>query len=100
GRVEGRNAEIDVAIDRARPLAIFNSGESVQVTLPPDGYTLDAIATDGTITMPDAVISQLTTTASPDGKEHKASGNVHGGGPTITIRATRGGIRFNLHESR
>jgi hypothetical protein len=100
GRVEGRNAEIDVAIDRARPLAIFNSGESVQVTLPPDGYTLDAIATDGTITMPDAVTSQLTTTASPDGKEHKASGNVHGGGPTITIRATRGGIRFNLHESR
>jgi hypothetical protein len=99
GRIEGRNAEIDVAIDHPAPLAIFNSNEPVQVTLPTSGFTLDAVATEGRITVPDTVASQIAATASPDGKEQKASGDVHGGGPTITIRATSGDIRLRAPES-
>ncbi len=98
GRIDGRDAEIDVTIDRAAPLAIFNSDESVRVTLPPDPFTLDAAATSGPITVPDAIKSQITTSATPDGKDHKASGSLHGGGPTITVRSTRGEIRFSVRD--
>jgi hypothetical protein len=99
GRIEGREAEIDVAIERPAPLAIFNSDEPVQVALPSSGFRLDAVASDGRIMLPDALSTQVAATASADGKEQKASGDVHGGGPTITIRATGGDIRFTVHES-
>jgi hypothetical protein len=98
GRIDARDAEIDVAIDRAAPLAIFNSGETVRVTLPPDAFTLDAATTDGQIMLPDAIKSQIAVSGSPDGKDHKASGSLHGGGPTITVRATRSEIRFNARD--
>jgi Putative adhesin len=97
-RIEGRDAEIDVVFDQAAPAAIFNTGDRIQITPPRDGYTLDAVATDGRIIVPDTLAPEIASSATPDDKEHRASGKVNGGGPSITIRATRGDIRVNARE--
>ena len=97
-RIDGREADIEVTFDRAAPVAIFNTGDRIQITPPRDGFTLDAVATGGRITIPDALAPQISSSATPDDKEHRASGIVNGGGPSITIRATRGDIRVNARE--
>ena len=97
-RIEGRDAEIDVVFAAAAPVAIFSTGERVQITPPRDGFTLDAVATGGRITIPDGIAPQITSSAAPGDKEQRAAGKVGGGGPSITIRATRGDIRVNARE--
>jgi len=97
-RIDGRETDIEVTFDRAAPVAIFNTGDRIQITPPRDGFTLDAVATGGRITIPDALAPQISSSATPDDKEHRASGSVNGGGPSITIRATRGDIRVNARE--
>jgi hypothetical protein len=88
GRIDARNAEVRVIIDRAAPLAIYSEGgESVELTPPPGGYQLDAIATDGRLTLPDGTLEVTTS-----GQQHRATGAVRGGGATITIRSSRGDI--------
>ena len=86
-RIDGRNTDIDVALAAAAPVTIYNTG-AIRVTAPPDGYTLDAVATEGRITTDDSAI-----TATPsDGPDARASAKIRGGGPTLTLRATRGRI--------
>ena len=88
GRIDVRDTHVDAIVDRAAPLAIYSQGgESVALSPPARGDPLDAVATDASITMPEGTL-QVTTT----GQERRASGAVHGGGPTIIIRTTRGDI--------
>lgn len=88
GRIDVRNASVDAVIERAAPLAIYSEGdESVELTPPSGGYQLDAVASDSTITLP---ADTLQVTSSD--KEHRATGPVNGGGPTITIRTGSGEI--------
>jgi hypothetical protein len=88
GRIDVRNARVDAVIDRAAPLAIYSEGGSpVEITPPAGGYQLDAVASDSSITLPAGTL-QVTST----GQERRATGPVRGGGPTITIRTTRGPI--------
>jgi hypothetical protein len=87
GRIDSRNAEVDVVVERAAPLAIYADGEPVQLTPPSTGYQLDAMANGGRITLPDGTLSVST-----NGEQQRASGPVRGGGATITIRTTRGDI--------
>ena len=84
-RIDGRNTDMDVALAAAAPVTIYNTGD-MTVTAPPGGYTLDAQATDGSIAVED---SGVTPT---EGPESQASGKIRGGGPTLTLRATRGRI--------
>jgi len=84
-RLDGRNTEINVALDAPAPLTIYNAGEII-VTPPSGGYTLDAAATEGGVTVEDGEI------AASEGPDPHAEGKVRGGGPTITLRATRGHI--------
>ena len=87
-RIDARNSDVDAVLDRAAPLAIYSEGGSpVEITPPPGGYQLDAIASDGDVELPENVL-QVTTT----GTEHRATGPVNGGGPTITIRTTHSSI--------
>lgn len=93
-RIDGRNAEIDVAMTDAAPLAIYNEGEErIEVTLPPGSYTLDARASNGHITVPEGLQAAFNVEqkGDPNG-EQRASGAVNGGGPTITLRANHGSI--------
>jgi hypothetical protein len=88
-RVDARNAEVVVSL--ARPAAVeihAEGGEQVEVTVPPGGFKLDAIATaGGRITVPEGLVDVTS-----HGGEQRASGSVGAGGPTITVRATEGEI--------
>jgi hypothetical protein len=78
---------MDVRLATAAPVTIYNLG-AISVTAPPDGYTLDAVAAEGRITTDD---SSITATPS-DGPDARVNVKVRGGGPTLTLRATRGRI--------
>jgi hypothetical protein len=98
-RLDGRNAELDVMMSGAAPVSIYNDGADVTLTPPPAGYRLDALALDGRIspeTLLDALGLQHSVDA--DSKEARASGAVRGGGPTITVRATRGSLTIRESE--
>jgi hypothetical protein len=87
-RIDARHSDVDVVVDRAAPLAIYSEGGSpVDITPPPGGYQLDAVATDGNIELPEGAL-QVTG----NGAEHRASGAVKGGGPLITIRTSHASI--------
>jgi hypothetical protein len=86
-RVDGRGTEMRLGLARAVPLTVYNTGEDISVTPAPGGYTLDAIATDGDLRIEDGSLKP-----SGDDREKRAAGPVRGGGPTITLRTTRGNI--------
>ena len=100
-RIDGRRTEIRVMQATSAPLAIYNEGNSMDVTLAPGGFTVDALVVIGRMTLDDALqkagLSVTTTrTGETNGgsgrEESKLTGKVKGGGPTITLRATRGDI--------
>jgi hypothetical protein len=84
-RIDGHNTDIDVKLDAAAPVTIYNLG-AIGVTAPPGGYTLDASASEGRITTDEPGITPT------DGADSRAGGTVRGGGPALTLRATRGRI--------
>jgi hypothetical protein len=88
GRIDVRGAEVDAVIERAAPLAIYaEGGESIEITPPPGGYQLDAVASHGSITLPSELLEVAT-----NGEERRATGPINGGGPTLTLRSARGDI--------
>jgi hypothetical protein len=93
-RIDGRGAEIDVRLDRPTALSIYNSNEPIEVTLPAGGVDLDAVATSGQITLAPELQSQIKLANAEPDKDQTATGKVNGGGPTITLRATRADIRL------
>lgn len=84
-RIDGRNSQIEVALAAPALVTIYNVG-AIRVTAPPGGYTLDAAATEGRITMDDSGPKPS------EGNDQSAAGAIRGGGPTLTLRATRGSI--------
>ncbi len=94
GRFDVKGTDVAVTIDRAAPLAIYSEGgDPIEVTPPPGGFQLDAVANDGTITMPPGTL-EITST----GQERRATGPINGGGPTITIRSARGNVTVKPRE--
>jgi hypothetical protein len=91
-RIDGREAEIVVDIDRAAPIAIFNSNEGIEVAPPAGGYQFDAVASSGRITVGDVLKAQLPVRTAEN--EERVSGKVNGGGATITVRNSGGDIRI------
>jgi hypothetical protein len=101
-RVDGRNTGIDIVMDRAAPIAIYNEGDQeIEFTPPPGGYKVDALVREGRLTPPEMLTKLgLTAVATADNKEVRAAGSIAGGGPTITLRATRGDIVLRSREER
>lgn len=93
-RIDGRNTEFDLVIDRAAPIAIYSEGdESIRLTPPPGGYRLDALVREGRLTPPDLFAELGFELAKVEGAEEvRATGAVGGGGPTITVRARQGDL--------
>lgn len=101
-RIDGRETDIRVEQAAAATLSIYNQGnETVELTLPPDGFKIDAVAVDGRLTLDDALGKSGIKITSPNQsggetgstrEEHRAEAVVRGGGPTITIRASHGDI--------
>lgn len=86
-RIDGNDTDLDIAFDAPAPVTIYSTSQDIMVTPPAAGYTIDAVATDGRITIDDGSIK-----ASGDANEQRASGSIRGGGATLTLRATRGDI--------
>jgi hypothetical protein len=100
-RIDGRDADIRVNQPRASTLSVYNQGEeSIEVTVPADGFKIDAISTEGRLTADAALESAglKVEESGGDGEaaaarhESRATASIRGGGPTITLRATRGDI--------
>jgi hypothetical protein len=98
-RVDARNSEIDVTMSGAAAVSLYTEGEGVALTPPAAGYKLDAVVVDGRIA-PQATIEKmgLEYSAGGDSNESRASGVIRGGGPTITIRVTRGDITLRARD--
>ena len=99
-RIDGRETEVRVSMAAATPLAIYNEGEEpIELTVPPGGFTVDALSVNGRITL-DGELEQggLRVVAPPEGgpsdnsRETRLNGSIKGGGPTITLRSQRGDI--------
>ena len=87
-RIDGRDTRIDVTIEQPAAVAIYNEQEEpMEVTLPAGGFQLDALAIDGSLTVPPGLPEVKTTE-----NEQRATGAVGGGGPTVTLRSSRGNI--------
>jgi hypothetical protein len=93
-RIDGRNEEIRVELAAAAPVTIYSTGEDIDVTAPAAGYTLDAVATEGRLDIGDGGLKPQQ-----DG-EARVNGAVRGGGPTMSLRATRGTITLRKPEGK
>jgi hypothetical protein len=101
-RIDGRDADIRVTQSKAAVLSIYDDGdEPIELTVPPDGFIIDAVSTEGRLTVDNALESagiKVTGSGSSNGtgtsprQEYRANATVRGGGPTLTLRATRGDI--------
>ena len=95
-RIDLRSVDLQLVMDRPAIVSVYGEGsEPVEVTLPPGGFRVDAVAREGIRTTPDDLAVRLglsITRATPEG-EAKISGDVNGGGPLMTLR-TRGPITF------
>ena len=85
-RIDGRNTEIDVTMSTAVPVTIYSTQEDLNVTAPPSGYTLDAVATEGRISIDDGSVK------SSGEADQRAAGAIRGGGPALTLRVTRANV--------
>jgi hypothetical protein len=94
-RVDGRDTEVEVTMARPAPVAISNDGdEPLQLTLPIGGLDLDAIAMHGRIIIiPEGLLETKTT-----GPEQRATGSIAGGGPTVSVRSSRGEITVRIKK--
>jgi hypothetical protein len=99
-RIDGRNAELNITMSAAAPVTIYSEGEEVSLTPPPGGFRLDAVAVEGRIT-PEPMLKTLglAVDAADGAKEARASGAVRGGGPTITVRTTRGDLLLRERDA-
>ena len=86
-RVDGRNTEIDIEMAKPVPVTVYNEGDEPVDVTPAGSYTLDAVASNGRISLPEGT---LNITELPG--EQRANGPVKGGGPAITLRSNRGNI--------
>lgn len=103
-RIDGRECEIRVVQAAAAPLAIYSVNEAIEVTLAAGGFDLDARAVEGRITLDEKLDQSAVAIDAPAAgadsggapNEARATGTVNGGGPPITLRATRGDIVLRL----
>jgi hypothetical protein len=93
-RIDARDTRVDATIDKPAQVAIYTEGdEPATVTLPPTGFSLDALAMNSKLFLPDGLLEVKSTE-----HEQRASGAVGGGGPTITLRSSRGNITIKTKK--
>jgi hypothetical protein len=99
-RIDVRNAELDITMSAAAPVSIYTENDRVALTPPPGGFNLDALVIDGEI-KPAERVGELGLRATHENdKEARLVGAVKGGGPTITLRATRGDFELTARDEK
>ena len=76
-RFDGRSADLTLALGAPAPVTAIATG----------GFTLDAVANAGAVRL-----SGVDVPVTAEGEGQRAKGDVAGGGPTVALRATDGGI--------
>ena len=99
-RVDARNTKIRIAVARAVPITVYNTADDITIVPAPGGYTLDAITSDGELSLDDAHDGGLAVAKAAGEREQRASGPVHGGGPAITLRNRGGDISIRTREEK
>jgi hypothetical protein len=94
-RIDGNDTDLDIAFDAPAPVTIYNTSHDITVTPPAAGYSLDAVATDGRITIEDGAVKPTG-----EASEQRATGSIRGGGAALTLRATRGDIVVRSHAGK
>lgn len=98
GRLRIRNTEGPIETDTSRmelflapgrvvPIDVTSEFETVELTLPSGGLTLDVQASSADLRLPPETLK-----AEVRGEDRVASGDLHGGGPLVRLRSTRGDI--------
>jgi hypothetical protein len=80
---------MEVSLSLATPVRVdaSTSGDTLEVSLPRGGLTLEAVSKNGEIRTSDDAI-----TVSTSGETQHASHKLHGGGPLVKLETTRGDI--------
>jgi len=91
-RIDGRDTEMRISMARAAAVTIDNTADDITLVGPPNGYTLDAIATDGELFVDAGENQNVAVVKNAEGREQRVNAPIHGGGPTITIRNAHGDI--------
>lgn len=99
-RIDGRDTEMRISVARAVPITVTNSSDDITIVAPPDGYTLDAVATDGAVSIADGEHAGVAVAKAAGDREQRATGPMHGGGPTITVRNRNGDISIRASAGR
>jgi hypothetical protein len=94
-RIDGNNSELDVTMDAAAPLTIYNTHDDIHFTPAPGGFALDAVAVNGRLSLPENTIKP-----SGDDREQRAAGAMNGGGVPVTLRVTDGSITVRTREGK
>ena len=101
-RIDLRNADLTLAIDKPALIAInSDGGEPVDITVPSNGFRVDAITREAPITMvPQDLFTkwQLPFTPAGEDQDNKVSGEVNGGGPLLTVRTRQGSLTLREKE--
>jgi hypothetical protein len=84
---DARRMELFLMPALAVPITATTEADSIDLTLPPGGVFLDAVASPGDIRLPEGLLK-----VERGDEEAKASGAVRGGGPKVTLRTSRGDI--------
>jgi hypothetical protein len=93
-RIDARDTRVDVTIEKPAPIAIYTEGDQpATITLPAGGVSVDALAMNSKLFLPDGLLEIKSTE-----HEQRASGAVDGGGPTITLRSSRGNITIKTKK--
>jgi hypothetical protein len=85
--ISGESVSLELTMAAAVPISASTSGEELQVELPPSGVTLDALAEDGRVRLPQGVVpaKEEAEDQGGEGGRHVKT-DIHGGGPTLRLR--------------
>jgi hypothetical protein len=99
-RVDARDTEIRISLARAVPVTVYDSADDITIVAPSDGYTLDAVATDGELSIDEREGTGVSVAKAADAREQRAAGPMRGGGPVITLRNSHGDISIRARTGK
>jgi hypothetical protein len=97
-RIDGRDTEIRITMAHAAPVSVSDTEDTITFFAPPEGFTLDAIATDASLSLDDGAAGGVSVVKAADERDQRASGAIRGGGPSITLRNTGGDISIRTQD--
>jgi hypothetical protein len=94
-RCDGQHSDIRLKMLKPAAVTVFTTGGSVDLTAPAEGgVSIDAAATGG-----DVRVQDLDLPVQTEGRTQRASGDVAGGGPAVSLRSNGGSVTVRAATS-